>query len=98
MTVMYRPPQPMPPGYRHFQDAVQEIAEAEGWMPTGFHFGYQPTSGEIERIASVHFSNRHMDFDFPVEALHVRKIEHDGAYEVWTVFRSAPVWYEETAR
>jgi hypothetical protein len=94
MTIMYRVHPPMPPGYRSFQDVVREIAAAEGWTPTGFHFGWEPGAEELERIATVHFSNRHMDFNFPVEALHVRKIESDDPHESWTVFRSAPVWHE----
>lgn len=94
MGVMYRPAKSMPPDYRGFQDVVREIAAAEGWEPTGFHFGYKPSGSELEHIASVHFSNRNMDFKFPVEALHLRKVESDDPYESWTVFRSAPVWWE----
>jgi hypothetical protein len=94
MGVMYRPARPLPEGYRHFQDIVREIAAATGWKETGFHFGYEPQPNEIECIASFHFSNRNMGYVFPVEALHLRKIEHDGQYESWTVFRSAPPWWE----
>lgn len=94
MSVMYRVHPPMPPGHRFFADVVREVATAEGWTPTGHHYGFEPDAAELERIARVHYSNPHMGFVFPVEALHVRKIEHDGPSQSWTVFRSAPVWYE----
>lgn len=94
MSVMYRPAEPRPAGHRYFQDVVREIAQADALTPTGFHFGWEPGAAELERIAQVHFSNPHMDFSFPIEALHVRKIVSDGPREGWTVFRSAPVWWE----
>lgn len=71
-----------------------EPDEMQDAIETGHHYGYEPDYAELGRIASGHFSNPHMDFNFPVEALHVRKIVSDDPHETWTVFRSAPVWYE----
>jgi hypothetical protein len=94
MTVMYRPALPLPPSFRHFMDEADAIARAEGWQHTGRHYSYEPDAAELARIAEAE-SHRNIGFVFPVEALHLRKIDHDGKDgPTWTLFRSHRYWWE----
>lgn len=84
-TIRYDQPIPLPPGQRRAQDVVREIEQAEGLTATGWHFSWEPSAEEIERLRVVH-EDRPWRL-CPEGHLIAREIVTGSLRRAWTLFR-----------
>lgn len=90
MSIRQDAPRPLPAGQRHFLDVAMEIMEAEDLVQTGFHFAFEPSQAEIQRIAEVHERCEPAD-------LIARLIETGAPNPTWTLLSKADSAFQRRA-